>query len=105
MALTHRLTVSRRHPADDHVSAFATLGFWQRAAGSFRDYPNAKPFKDYRIMLPELESSIDAVIVATPDHHHFHSSMAAIRLAKHVYCEEPLTHSIMGSSPIDGGCS
>lgn len=66
----------------------------QRAAGSFERYPKAKRFKDYRKMLPELESEIDAVVVATPDHHHFHASMLAIRLGKHVYCEKPLTHSM-----------
>ncbi len=65
-----------------------------RAAGSFNRYPKAKRFQDYRKMLPEMESEIDAVIVATPDHHHFHASMAAIRLGKHVYCEKPLTHSL-----------
>jgi predicted dehydrogenase len=45
-------------------------------------------------MLSEMESRIDAVIVSTPDHHHFHASMAVIRLGKHLYCEKPLTHSI-----------
>jgi predicted dehydrogenase len=45
-------------------------------------------------MLHEMESKIDAVIVGTPDHHHFPASMAAIRLGKHVYCEKPLTHSV-----------
>jgi len=45
-------------------------------------------------MLSEMESAIDAVVVSTPDHHHFHASMSAIRLGKHVYCEKPLTHSI-----------
>ena len=67
---------------------------WERAAGSLKRYPNAKRYKDYRVMLSEMDSKIDAVIVATPDHHHFHASMAAIRLGKHVYCEKPLTHSI-----------
>lgn len=66
----------------------------QRAAESFARYPNAQRFKDYRAMLDQLHGSIDAVIVATPDHHHFHASMAALRLGKHVYCEKPLTHSV-----------
>lgn len=67
---------------------------WNRAAGSFKKFPKAKQFKDYRKMLERMASEIDAVIVGTPDHHHFHASMAAIRLGKHVYCEKPLTHSI-----------
>jgi len=65
-----------------------------RAAAMFQRFPDAKKFKDYRVMLGELESQIDAVIVGTPDHHHFPASMAAIRLGKHVYCEKPLTHSV-----------
>jgi predicted dehydrogenase len=65
-----------------------------RAAGMFEQFPKARQFKDYRIMLQEMEKQIDAVIVGTPDHHHFPASMAAIRLGKHVYCEKPLTHSV-----------
>lgn len=65
-----------------------------RAAAMFNKFPQAKQFKDYRLMLQELEPQIDAVIVGTPDHHHFPASMAAIRLGKHVYCEKPLTHSV-----------
>ena len=67
---------------------------WGRAAGSFEQFPKARQFKDYRIMLEEMDVDIDAVIVATPDHHHFHASMAAIGRGKHVYCEKPLTHSV-----------
>jgi len=67
---------------------------WQRAAEGFKKYPNAKRYKDYRVMLAEMEHKFDAVIVSTPDHHHFHASMAAIALGKHVYCEKPLTHSV-----------
>lgn len=67
---------------------------WERAAGSFNRFPRAKQFRDYRVMLEEMEAQIDAVVVATPDHHHFHASLAAIRLGKHVYCEKPLTHSV-----------
>lgn len=67
---------------------------WSRAAGSFRQHAKAKRFKDYRKMLAEINKEIDAVVVATPDHHHFHASMTALQYGKHVYCEKPLTHSI-----------
>ncbi|MHC4534486.1 MAG: Gfo/Idh/MocA family protein [Planctomycetota bacterium] len=67
---------------------------WRHASGTFRRYPNAKKYKDFRIMLDEEDKNIDAVIVATPDHVHAVASMAAIKRGKHVYCEKPLTHSV-----------
>ncbi len=79
--------------ASENIVALCDVD-WDRAAGSFNRFARARQFKDYRVMLAEMESEIDAVIVATPDHHHFHASMAAIRLGKHVYCEKPLTHSV-----------
>ena len=59
----------------------------------FKKYPEAKKYRDFRKML-ENEKSIDAVVVATPDHTHAVISLAAIQLGKHVYCQKPLTHSI-----------
>lgn len=59
----------------------------------FKKYEQAKRFRDYRQMLDEMKD-IDAVVIATPDHHHAFASMAAIRAGKHVYCEKPLTHSV-----------
>jgi predicted dehydrogenase len=56
-------------------------------AGKCADY------LDFRKML-DNEKSIDAVVVATPDHAHAVTAMAAIQLGKHVYCEKPLAHSI-----------
>jgi predicted dehydrogenase len=67
---------------------------WRHASGTFRKFPNAKKFKDYRRMLDEMNKEIDAVVVATPDHLHAFASMHAIKLGKHVYCEKPLTHSV-----------
>ncbi len=66
----------------------------QRAAGTFREFPDAKKFKDFRVMLDQMESEIDAVVVGTPDHLHAFASIMALRMGKHVYCEKPLTHSV-----------
>lgn len=50
-------------------------------------------YVDFRKML-DKEKSIDAVLIATPDHNHAIASLAAIERGKHVYCEKPLAHSI-----------
>jgi len=65
----------------------------QRAAPTFKRYPNAKQYRDFRQML-EKQKDVDAVIVSTPDHIHAPATMMAIKMGKHVYCEKPLTHSI-----------
>jgi len=59
----------------------------------FKKYPDAKQYKDYRVMLEE-QKDIDAVIVATPDHSHAVIAMAAMERKKHVYVQKPLTHSV-----------
>jgi len=63
------------------------------AANTFKTYPNAKIYGDYRVML-EKQKDIDAVIVATPDHWHAIIALAAIRAGKHVYVQKPMTHSL-----------
>jgi predicted dehydrogenase len=68
----------------------------ERAAETYKKYPNVPKFKDYRKMLEERKD-IDAVIVSTPDHHHAPASVLAMRMGKHVYCQKPLTHSIYES--------
>ena len=50
-------------------------------------------YKDFRTML-DTEKSIDAVLVATPDHMHAVTSLAAIARGKHVYCEKPLARTV-----------
>ena len=53
-----------------------------------------KAFFDYRRMFDAVHKGIDAVFVATPDHHHAPASMMAMQLGKHVFCEKPLCHDI-----------
>ncbi|MHC4477561.1 MAG: Gfo/Idh/MocA family protein, partial [Planctomycetota bacterium] len=63
------------------------------AAKTFKRYPKAKVYKDYRVMF-DKQKDIDAVVIATPDHTHAVITMAAMERAKHVYCQKPLTHTV-----------
>ena len=67
---------------------------WARAAGTFKKYPNAKQYKDFREMLEKEYKNIDAVTISTPDHMHAPAAVAAMELGKHVYVQKPLTHDI-----------
>ena len=66
----------------------------QRAGNAFERFPKAKRFTDYRQMFDTIAKEIDAVVVSTPDHTHFHPSMIGMDLGKHLYCEKPMAHSV-----------
>jgi predicted dehydrogenase len=51
-----------------------------------------KSYTDYRRLLES--KGLDAVIIATPDHHHRDMLIAAVQADKDVYIEKPLTKSI-----------
>jgi predicted dehydrogenase len=63
-----------------------------RAAPIRQRYPNARFYDDYRRMIEQKD--LQAVLIATPDHHHAFAALAALRARKHVYCEKPLAHSV-----------
>jgi len=69
----------------------------RRAGGSFKRYPDAKKYADYRKLLDEMDDQIDAVVVSTPNHIHAPASVTAMRMGKHAYCEKPLSHSVYES--------
>lgn len=52
----------------------------------------AKATKDFREILDE--KSVDAVIIATPDHWHAPAAILACDAGKHVYVEKPCSHNI-----------
>lgn len=58
------------------------------------DHPGVPHFADFRAMLEKLGDTVDAVIVATPDHMHALAAVEAMRRGKHVYCEKPLAHTV-----------
>ncbi|MBI5386192.1 MAG: Gfo/Idh/MocA family oxidoreductase [Verrucomicrobia bacterium] len=66
----------------------------RHAADTFKKYPQAKTYQDFRRMLDEMDKEIDAVVVATPDHTHAVAAVAAMKRGKHVYCEKPLTRTV-----------
>lgn len=57
-------------------------------------HPQAKPYQDYREMFDKEHKNIDAVVIATPDHHHFPATMIAMQLGIHCYTQKPLTHTV-----------
>jgi len=65
-----------------------------RAAESYRKYPKVKTYRDYRKLLDAHGSKLDAVVISTPDHTHFHPALAAMQLGLHVYLEKPLAHNV-----------
>ncbi len=65
----------------------------EAAADSYRRFPQARKYKDYRELI-ERERDLDAVSITTPDHHHANVTMLALKAGKHVRCQKPLTRTI-----------
>ncbi|MFW6108687.1 MAG: Gfo/Idh/MocA family protein [bacterium] len=82
----------RKRSDDESVVALCDVDP-KTAAVAFERWPKAKPYTDFRKML-DAEKSIDAVVVATPDHTHAVVTAAAMRSGKHVYTQMPLAHDV-----------
>lgn len=59
-----------------------------------KKFPSAKTFSDYREAIAAMGSTVDAVTVSTPDHHHGPIALLAMSLGKACYCQKPLTRTI-----------
>ncbi len=66
----------------------------KRLAGALKRFPGAKGYTDFRQMLDEMGSKVDAVTVSTPDHMHAPASLMAMRMGIHCFCQKPLTRTI-----------
>lgn len=64
------------------------------AIQTYKQFPNAKQFKDYRKVYDKHLKDIDAIMVATPDHMHASIALPFMKAKKHAYVEKPLTHTI-----------
>ncbi|MEN8193022.1 MAG: Gfo/Idh/MocA family oxidoreductase [Bacteroidota bacterium] len=57
--------------------------------GESINFKGVKRYRRYQELLANPE--IDAVIIATPDFHHAHMTIDAVKAGKHVYCEKAMT--------------
>ena len=85
---THSLELPSGKDAKKLRSRLSSMSSTRKA------FPDAKFFTDYRELFHEMGDKIDAVTVSTPDHHHFHATVLAMKAGKHVYTQKPLTHGI-----------
>lgn len=66
----------------------ATMRNEVRVGGNSGSALPVKRYMNYQDLLNDKD--IDAVIVATPDHHHARISSEAVKAGKHVYCEKSI---------------
>lgn len=59
--------------------------------------PGVPHFQDFRVMLDKLGDTVDAIIVAIPDHMHAFAAIEAMKRGKHVYCQKPLAQTVWES--------
>ena len=67
----------------------------QRLQAAAERHPEARLYRDWRELLEREEGRIDSVHVSTPDHMHAPITVSALRRDLHVYCQKPLTHSVI----------
>lgn len=63
-------------------------------------YKGCDGYDDFRDLLARKD--IDAVVIATPDHWHGLTSIAAANAGKDIYCEKPMAHTVLeGRAMVD----
>jgi predicted dehydrogenase len=78
--------------SDENIVALCDVD-WKSAAKTFAKFPDAKRYRDFRVMFDE-EKGIDAVTISTPDHTHAVAALWAMERGVHVYVQKPLTHCV-----------
>ncbi len=66
----------------------------RHAEKTYKLYPQARKYHDFRELIDREKDKIDAVYCGTPDHSHAIISLAALRAKKHLCCVKPLTRTI-----------
>lgn len=85
-----------RYMETENIVALCDVDWDYAGKNSFKRWPLAKKYKDYRVMF-DKQKDIDAVMIATPDHSHALPAVLAMREGKHAFVQKPLTHSVYES--------
>ncbi len=85
-----------RYMETENIVALCDVDWGYAGKNSFKRWPLAKKYWDYRDMFDQ-QKDIDAVMIATPDHSHALPAVMAMRDGKHVFIQQPLAHSIYES--------
>ncbi|QNQ08638.1 Gfo/Idh/MocA family protein [Sphingomonas alpina] len=96
MRLTGQNIVAAADPDFDHVAK----SFIDRQGATIPQraplraaYDRATRYADYRRMF-DKQRDLDAVLIATPDHHHAVAAKMAMERGLHVYVQKPLTYTV-----------
>ena len=58
------------------------------------DISKVRTFADYRELFAKMGDEIDAVVIATPNHHHALAAVLAMRRGIHVFVEKPMASTV-----------
>jgi predicted dehydrogenase len=65
-----------------------------RAAKVKEEFPNARIYKDWRVLLEKEHANLDSVCISTPDHMHAPIAIPAMKMGLHVFGQKPLAHNL-----------
>jgi predicted dehydrogenase len=57
------------------------------------NYPGCATYSDFRELIARKD--LNGVVIATPDHWHALISIAAAKAGKDIYCEKPMSHTVL----------
>lgn len=82
-----------KNMSSENIVALCDVDEEYAMRNSFREWPLAPRYKDFRVMF-EKQNDIDAVMIATPDHTHALPALLAMQQGQHVYLQKPMAHSV-----------
>jgi len=80
--------------ADPDPAMLAATCAWMRRLPGYDASVPVRLFPDYRELFEKMGDEIDAVFIATPNHHHALAAVLAMRRGIHVFVEKPMASTV-----------